>query len=177
MNQQNIGVKIVSAAAGLAGIFAVASQPAHAVTFNFNTLLDNATNTQVQTYMNGILSGASSGSVTVTGSLGEKNYTGDNHAVGPVSGVTVTSETLGTSDGGVHNGTLDTFLVNSTANGNDRIRMVFSVPIYSVSFDYEILPDGTCPDGGVTGCTNTSSSNWPDFTFKADGIQIFRSFG
>ena len=177
MNHQNIGRKIVSAAVGLAGIFAVASQPAHAVTFDFNSLADGASNTQVQTYMNGILSSAGSGSVTVTGSLGEKNYTGDNHAVGPVSGSTVTSETLGTSDGGVHNSTLDTFLVNTTSLGNDRIKMVFSVPIYSVSFDYEILPDGTCVDGGSSACANTSASNWPDFTFKADGIQIFRSFG
>ena len=170
MKYRNMGLKIVSTAAGLAGMLAVASQSAHAVTFNFNSLSDGASNSQVQTYMNGVL--GSTGTVNVIGALGENNYTGDNHVVGPV-----TSETLGTSDSNVHHsGNNDTFLVNSTSN-NDRIKMVFSVPIYSISFDYEIFPNGSCPDAGATGCANDSSTNWPDFTFKADGTQIFRTLG
>lgn len=138
------------------------------ITFNFNALAEGAGNAAVQTYMNGLMPGT-----TVTGAYARKNYTGDNHVVGPVSGTSVSSETLGTSDGGVHHGgAKDTFLTNK---GSDRITMLFSIPIYSVSFDYEIFPNGSCPKQS-TGCQPTGST-WPDFTLKADGQQIFRTLG
>jgi hypothetical protein len=48
--------------------------------------------------------------------------------------------------------------------------MVFSgLKIYGVSFDYEIFPDGTCATGVSCG------SNWPDFTFMADGTLVFNT--
>jgi len=131
--------------------------------------------------MQGIINTAAipGGNVTVTGAGGEKNYTGDKHVVGPayqaiVNGQPVTkvrAETLGTSDHGAHhNGAFDTFLVNS---GRDRITMIFSFPIYALSFDYEILPDGTCPKQSAS-CKPTTA-NWPDFTFKADDIKQFQT--
>jgi hypothetical protein len=52
--------------------------------------------------------------------------------------------------------------------------MVFDFPIHAVSFDFQIFPDGTMPDG-----TNhdPNHSSWPDFSFRADGELIFREFG
>jgi hypothetical protein len=147
-----------------------------AVVFDFNDIADGAGNATVQSKLQAVLNSQAPGmTVTVMGAVGEANYTGDNHVVGPMNGNNVaTPLTLGNTDLGVqHALPWDSYLVNSTANGNDRITMVFNRPIYAVSFDFEIFPDATCPDGGVTGCTNTSAANWPDFTFRADGAQVF----
>jgi hypothetical protein len=176
----------MKAIARLAILFIAWTLPVQAnavpIVFDFNTLADGAGNTNVRNYMQGIINTAvPGGSVTVTGAKGEKNYTGDRHVVGPkyqaiVNGHPVTkvrSETLGTSDLGVHHdGDFDTFLVNK---GSDRITMTFSFPIYAVLFDYEILPDGTCPRQNRS-CQPTTS-NWPDFTFKADLVSQFRTLG
>lgn len=85
-------------------------------------------------------------------------------------GSTVTSLTLANTDNGVqHAGPFDTFIMNHNSN---EISMSFSgLEIYSVSFDYEIFPDGTCPTGHHCG------SNWPDLTFKADGADIATMLG
>ena len=138
------------------------------ILFNFNSLADGASNTTVNTYMQGVLNTALPGStVSVKGAKGEKNYTGDGHVVGPVNGSNVaTPLTLGNTDGGVqHALPWDTYLINKTTT--DRITMVFSFRIHRVSFDYEIFPDGTCPNGGANGCPNPSDSDWPDFKFRA----------
>ncbi|MDD5331077.1 MAG: PEP-CTERM sorting domain-containing protein [Sulfuricella sp.] len=164
--------RIKAVAAAATAFLGLAAAPAGAgtVTFDFNALAEGANNAAVQAYMRSLYP---AGNVTVSGALARKSYDGDDHAVGPVSGHTVTSETLGTSDGGVHHsGAFDTFLTNS---GADRIIMTFAVPIYSVSFDYEIFPDGTCPRQS-TGCQPTSSI-WPDFTFIADGVIQFETLG
>jgi hypothetical protein len=112
------------------------------------------------------------GGVTITGDRSESGYTGDGHVVGPMIGGQVQPVTLGTSDGGVLHDGLDHFLVNK--DDSTQITITFSSPIYSVSFDYEIFPDGTLPDGTNT---NTNNPNWPDFTFKADGNLVFRTLG
>lgn len=166
---------------------------AHAVEikFDFNSLADGASNSSVQTYLQTMVDRL--GSVAVTGAKAEKDYTGDGYVVGPTITYTtstgstrtkVTPETLGTSDGNTRNAGVydtrgrlvsanaDTFLVNS---GSDRITITFSFPIYAASFDYEIFPDGTCPYAGSSNCQNNQSSNWPDFTFKADNNLIFRT--
>ncbi|MDS4021941.1 MAG: PEP-CTERM sorting domain-containing protein [Candidatus Competibacter sp.] len=158
---------------------------AHAVEikFDFNSLADRASNLSVQTYLQTMV--GSLGSVTVTGAKAEKDYTGDGYVVGPTIANKATPETLGTSDGdtgrhtGVYNSSgnfvlanADTFLVNS---GSDRITITFSFPIYAASFDYEIFPDGTCPYAGSSNCLDNQSSNWPDFTFKADNNLLFRT--
>ncbi len=162
----------VKAGAAVATAFlGLVAAPAGAgtITFDFNSLADQASDAAVQGYMRNLFP---AGNVTVTGALAQQTYNGDNHVVGPVSYHTVTSETLGTGDGGVHHSGLDTFLTNS---GTDRITMTFAVPIYSASFDYEIFPDGTCPRQG-TGC-QPSSSTWPDFSFIADGVVKFNTLG
>jgi hypothetical protein len=136
------------------------------IVFDFNSLADGAGNSAIQTYMRGVIQtelGVSNG-VTVTGAGAEKNYTGDNHVVGPVSGSTVTSLTLGNTDGGVqHALPWDTFIYNSNSI---KIDMLFSIPIYQVSFDYEIFPNASCvnPPG--------SCNVFPDFRFKADGVSV-----
>jgi PEP-CTERM motif len=152
----------------------VAPRPALAasISFNFNPLADEATNAQVQTYMQGVLSSVVSGAtVTVSGAKAEQEYTGDGHVVGPSVGGNVVPYTLGNTDGGVyHSGPWDTFIQNS---GSTEIKIVFSIPVHSVSFDYEIFPDGTCPQQSSS-CT-PSSSNWPDFKFMADGTQMLHT--
>ena len=153
-----------------AGILMAGASSAQAATisFDFNSLSDGASNSSVQTYMRNILLAPhGANAVTVTGARGEKDYTGDGHVVGPTYNH---PETLGSSDGSVHhNGGLDTFLVNK--DGVTTIAMTFTFPIYSVSFDYEIFPDGTCPTGGSCG------ANWPDFTFEANDVGKFTTLG
>lgn len=147
------------------------------ISFDFNPLVDGASNASVQTYMNNLLASAHPGGhVVVTGALGERNYTGDNHVVGPILGGGlnryVAPLTLGSTDGGIlHVDPLDTFLVNNT--NTDRIVMQFDFPIYRLLFDYEIFPDATCPAQTVS-CGPTSV-NWPDFSFRVDGSLQFRT--
>ena len=139
---------------------------AHAVIFDFDQLADEQGNTSIKDYINGVLHAfdPSWNVTTVSGGKAEKEYTGDGYVVGS----SATSETLGTSNNGVHhNGALDTFLQNK---GSDRITMIFDFPIYQVYFDYEIFPDATTPDGRNS---NPANANWPDFTFKADGATVF----
>ncbi len=159
----------------LLGFLAVLSIPAHAtVTFNFDALANNASNSSAQTYMRNILASSSAGTVTITGAQALTTYNGDNHVVGPQVGSMVSSETLGTSDGGVHHSGFDTFLANNGPT-YDRISMVFSQAIYGVSFDYEIFPDGTCVKQS-TSC-QPGSTNWPDFSFIADNQVMFKTLG
>jgi hypothetical protein len=130
------------------------------ITFNFNTLANGAGDSSVQSYMNGVLAGTGGGTVTVTGAQASNTYTGDGHVVGPITNNGVKSDTLATLGG--------TFIDN--VSSSSEIDMTFNnLKIYSVSFDYEIFPDGTCPTG------NKCGSNWPDFTFKAGGNQIFET--
>lgn len=141
------------------------SLKADTVTFNFNSLANGANNGSVQSYMNGVLGAGRS--VIVTGSQASNSYNGDGHVVGPGTGSI--SLTLGTSDGTTqHLNTKDTFIDN--VSSSTEISMTFSgLKIYSVSFDYEIFPDGTCPTGKNCG------SNYPDFTFDANGALVFKT--
>jgi hypothetical protein len=116
------------------------------ILFNFNSMSDGAGNSGVQSYMQGVMSAAQPGAtVSVNGALGIRAYDGEGHVVGPVANGTVSPVTLATGDNGG-------FIANDTST--DRITLVFSVPVYSVSFDFEIFPDGT--------------GDTPDFTFAAD---------
>jgi hypothetical protein len=157
---------------------------AWALLFDFNTLVKGsntgAANTAVQNYMQAILTGAGAGTVVVTGSRADTDYTGDSYVVGPVSQTVVTPLTLGDTDGGVrHALPWDAYLVNQ--DGFDRITLVFSRPVYKVSFDFEIFPDGTCPFVGASGCKNNTAANWPDFSLRAGSTSstdlVFRSLG
>ena len=133
-------------------------------TFNFNSLVGNASNTAVQNYMNGLLHAGQH--VTVTGAQGAGSYTGDGHVVGPC-------DATGTHT--CHPITLDSaggnFLMSTSA-----ITMTFTgVSFTSVSFDLEIFPDGTCPKASST-CKSPwpgpMTSNWPDFEFFVNGNPI-----
>lgn len=121
---------------------------ADTMTLNFKGLADGSKNAAVQTYLNGKMPIGTG--VTVTGAVASTSYTGDGHVVGPVDPIThhVTSFTL-------FNKNNAPFIMNSATTGaDDRITMIFSgMKVNQISFDYEILPDGT----GVL----------PDFTFNA----------
>jgi hypothetical protein len=144
--------------------------PAATITFTFNSLANGTPATggmtatsSIQNYMNNQVatSGIScttsiSGCVIVgSGAVADHNtYTADNHIVGPGTGGT--SLTLGNTESGIA-GSVDTYIRNigGASAPNDRITMSFiGLKIYSISFDYEIFPDG-------------STSQPPDFTFTA----------
>ena len=150
----------------------------------YNSGTTPGSDSSVQSYMQAAFSvqgGVGSVTVTGAGALSDNKYTGDGHVVGPVSGSTITPLTLGSTNGGVQHtitSAHDNYIVNSPSS-NTTIGVEFQNPVYWVSFDYEIFPDGTCPDPLSTnpsvnkGCTSTASGNWPDFTFLADGTLMF----
>lgn len=130
-------------------------------------------NTAIRSYMNGVLSsnGFASSSVSVSGALATATYNGENHVKGP---------TLGTSDGGVaHPGSNDTFIINDNFNvyGNgaaSSFTLNFSnFTIFSLSFDWEIFPDATCPQGSWCANHPGQSANWPDIELYADGVLVW----
>jgi hypothetical protein len=112
--------------------------------------------------MNSLLGAA--GSVAVTGAVGANGYTGDGHVVGPCVGSNCTSTTLAATGG--------TFIINGS--GSNDILMTFSgLKIYSVSFDLEIFPDGSCPILSSANCGGSGNPNQPDFTFDANGSAVY----
>jgi hypothetical protein len=125
-------------------------------------LADGAGDSQVQSAMQTLVSQFhSGGTITVTGAGYSTSYTGEGHVVGPVIGGQPISHTLASGGNG--------FLFN---NGADRITMQFSFPIYGLSFNYEIFPDGSVADG-----THVPPSQYPDLTVKADGKVILDALG
>ena len=188
LKQSFAGWAIVALASAGAPTIAAADP----IVFDFNPLAGNANNAAVQSCMQGVINTADPtlGSVAVKWARAERDYDAEGYVTGPSTvscsryrngsctrwNRNTVSETLGTSDGGIHHGgALDTFLVNLASA--DRIVMEFAFPIYSVQFDYQIFPNSECRDGGTTGCPGSGSSGWPDFKFIADGIQQFISFG
>lgn len=156
----------------------------------------------VGTYLNGVWSGAGqAGAITVTGAgeLSNNQYTGDGHVVGPstttstcthydrlhnctayTTTTTTTPATLGSTEGGVQGSASvdplstqdpDNYIVNATT---DRITITFPTPIYALSFDFEIFPDGTCPSASSCG---RGQANLPDFSLWADGALQMQAFG
>jgi hypothetical protein len=150
------------------------------VTFDFNSLNGGLGAAAVETYMNAEIAsqlGLPSGTyVDVTKAKTNKTYTGDGYVTGPRfvggaenngtggNGTVPRPMTLGSSEGDMMHqdpNLWDTYLINTNANGSgeDRITLIFNFPIYAVSFDYEIFPDGT-PDQP------------PDFRFEYDGALV-----
>jgi PEP-CTERM motif len=162
-------LKVLTVASALV-VFGAGNAAASSIVFDFNTLNDNSTNANVQTFMNGVLAANLAGTVAVTGADVDTTYSGDGHVVGTVGGAplhTVTPVTLGTD------AFIDTY-------SSSQITMAFTQKIYSVSFNYEIFPNGSCTDlnknwqGKYTDCGGGyTASNLPDFTFFADGNQVF----
>jgi PEP-CTERM motif len=145
---------------GLAFLGAAASAQASAITFDFGSLTNNASNSQIQTFMN--LQLPTGTSVMVTGAIASNTYNGDGHVTGPNPGAT--SFTLAQLDPANNS----TFIKNDTGHSSDEIKMVFSgLTISSISFDFEIFPDGSCPS--LSNCGGSGHPNLPDLTVVSNG--------
>jgi hypothetical protein len=169
--------------------WSLTSSPAAAgsITFDFNgpALGDGKNSTYIKNYMNGVLSANWGPAFAVTGLAGaasetNNSYTGDNHVVGHKFGPLnkMTSMTLGNSEharaqglpgelGTINALAGDGYIFNSAA---DMFWMEFNFPIQSVSFDYQIFPNGSCANPNDNSPTNNPTgtcSRWPDFKFKA----------
>ena len=178
LGNEMIRKSVLMGALAIAGTISSAS--AFAVVLDFNSLAEGASNAAVQSYLNAQLG---TGAITVTGATAGKAYTGDNF----VNRDLIPNDpnygrylTLGTSDGATtpsdfsafHSG-LDTFIYNNTPGmspstpsafgtpGGDKITMTFRIPIHSISFDWEVFPNGDCGT-----CTSTSG-RYPDFELLA----------
>jgi len=184
-------VGIVAVSAALMVLAGSASASAGVVTFNFNSLASGATNTAIQQYMNTVLAG--NATVTVSAEAqAAKGYDGDGRAVGV--GSSTVSRTLGTSEGngGVAAGiactgvnpctgtNLDTWIRNAANTTGFYFDFSSNFIIDSVSFDYEIMPDGTCTQLTAAGCGGNPVGgyypNQPDFTFSTDLGQVFHQY-
>ncbi len=168
-----VGAVVIAGAINSASAFAIT------LDFNFgvNAYSGHWTNTGVQQYLNATLG---SGMITVTGAAASQTYAGDGF-VNRYTGSGVNHNrylTLGTSDNATnpadwaafHPG-YDTFIYNAgpqprTASqfgtpGGDKITMTFAIPIISISFDWEVFPNGSC------GTCAPGTSNYPDFELLA----------
>jgi hypothetical protein len=146
---------------GLVFLGASASTEASPISFDFGSLHNGGTDSAIQTLMNNVLKPMGA-SVTVTGAVASNSYNGDGHVTGPNPGTS--SFTLAQLDPAGHG----TFIQNDTGNSSDEIKMVFSnLTISSISFDYEIFPDGTCPSLGS--CGGPNHLNLPDLTLVSNG--------
>jgi hypothetical protein len=145
---------------GLAFLGAAASAQAGSITFDFGSLSDGASNNQIQTFMNSLLPGGAS--VTVTGAIASNSYNADGHVTGPGNGAN--SFTLAQLDPAGHG----TFIENDTGHSSNEIKMVFSgLTISSISFDFEIFPDNTCTS--LSSCGGSGHPNLPDLTVVSNG--------
>lgn len=182
-NQKVIKARVLNALLGV-GLLCFLSGGTAALadntyTFNFTGLSSSsASDGAIQTFMNGVL--GSAGSVALTGAVGSGapcstpsecsggsgNYTADGHVVGPSSWLGTSSYTLANKDGG-------TFIINNNIGaGDDYINMAFTLAggaqITSVSFDYEIFPDISCPDENNNDC-GRNNANLPDIELTTSG--------
>jgi hypothetical protein len=170
---------LLSSVAAVAMTFA---SPAFAgtITLDFGSLVNTATNAQIQSYIDGLL--PSGDAVVVTGAAGSCNtdgngcpYQADGHIVGAVSGNTVTSYTLTNKDGGSFIGTGGDFVVG----GANQITMTFSGPDFTgsnalknIAFDFEIFPDDSCTSLNSANCGGSGNPNQPDLKVSAGSALI-----
>jgi hypothetical protein len=173
-------IPFLAAAAGMMAAAAMTSPAtAGSVTFAYGSLSNNATDTQIQNYMNTQL--GSNGSVTVTGAIGSNSYNADDHVTGPVtvtgsfphSTTTYSSHTLANMDT-AGNGT---FIMNNSEGNpasNDILMSFKGLDITSVSFDLEIFPDDTCTQlsGSGSNCGGRGNPNQPDLKLLANGTLV-----
>jgi PEP-CTERM motif len=167
---------------------------ADSVTFNFNSLSAGASTTQIQQYMNGVLTaaGCTGCTVTVTGAYVDTTYNADGNVTGPGSGGT--SLTLGNTNGATAStttsslGSTDAYLAttnqSNTSQTDSQITMTFNgfTVAGAVSFDYEIFPDISCTALTQSGCggrpTNGIYPNQPDFVFATNNnADVFTTYG
>ncbi len=145
------------------------SAEAGTVTFDFNSLASGVGSGGIQTYMQSLLTGGATVSVTAGAAMTSKTYNGDGHVVGPGTGST--STTLGT----------DTFIRNTSGIAGWSFTFGGGFLIDSVQFDYEIFPDGTCTQMTSAGCGGSAVGgiypNQPDFTFSTNLGSVFHYYG
>jgi hypothetical protein len=172
--------KMCRMAAALALVITAPASSAPLV-FDFDTVTLGSTNysnglgyvgssTAIANYMNGVLgtNGYASSSVSVSGALATQTYNGEGHVLGT---------SLGISNGGVaHPSWNDTFIINNNfaigAPAIDRFTLSFSnFKVYSLSFDWQIFPDATCPAGSSCAALGAVPGNvsWPDIALLVDG--------
>lgn len=148
------------------------SQVQGSVIFTFNAGSETTNDTTITTGLNGMnkeLTDAGYSNVTVasTGAERTRSYNGENH---------VNGSTLSTASN-------DYFIIND--HPADQFSFTFTnLLIKSVSFDWEIFPNGDCPySTNPNSCYVDGppvpldpSPNWPDFTFQANGVTFFSAF-
>jgi PEP-CTERM motif len=153
--------KAVLVAGGLT-LLGAGTAGASTIAIDFGTLSDGASDAQIQSFMDSLLPSGSS--VVVTGAVASDSYNADGHVTGPGKGST--SFTLAQLDPSGHG----TFIENNTGNSSNEITMLFSgLTIASLSFDFEIFPDGSCPS--LSACGGSAHPNLPDLTLVANGSQ------
>lgn len=159
---------------------------AHAgwVSFDFNSLGNGNGSTLIQSYMQGLLSGGATVTVS-SGAVADNAYTGDGHVVGYGTAGTsnVQSVTLATSDGDYtdplkrHLSSPDTFIKN-TSSATGFTFSFTGLKITDISFDYEIFPDSTCTSlTDPTKCGGSTYPYRPDFTFSTNLGTVFHYYG
>jgi hypothetical protein len=178
-------VTLLGIAGGMLG-----TTPASAFLVDFDGVA-NSSNSSVQTYLNNLLG---PGFVTVWGAVATQTYNGDGFVNRVPSGTYANQYmTLGYTNGAtsptdyaapythLHSTQLvDKFITNvgngpqspHTAwgsNGDDKIVFIFRDPIYSLSFDWEIFPNGSCNQ-----CAPGSAA-YPDFSLRV-GMQGSNSY-
>ena len=133
-------------------------------------------------------SGTLGGNSNPVGAVVDKTYNGEGYAVGPSNGSgSYKSETLGDTDGATSNSsftyaqlssTYDSFLANTTDGSSqisNEIVMKFSGFAINgtVSFDYEVFPDGTGQTPDIQFQAGNNSNGVDSFvnTFGVNGVQ------
>ena len=121
------------------------------LTFGFDSLANGASNASIQSYMR---TQSGDAALNVSGAIASRTYTADGRVVGP---------TLSTSS-------TDTFIMNN-GPGSNSFSIDFGSMFYisSISFDWEIFPDISCPAHSTCASHGSSDPNWPDFDLYVDG--------
>ena len=142
---------------------------ANTIAFDFGSLANGAGNAQIQSFMNGRLGAGQS--VNLSGAIASNSYTGNRH----VTGTRTTSYTLANYPGhadGTFIANNNRILYNPYGNPtSSEIKMVFSgLTVSSISFDFEIFPDGTRPS--LSNCCGSGHPNLPNLTILANGTRM-----
>jgi hypothetical protein len=149
------------------------------MTLDFEGLSGQADSAAIEAYAQRIA--GERGTVSVSGAVASTGNAGDDRVVGRVTqrengtGTTqamamVSPMTLGTTERGAYQGNSDTYLRTGPSG---QITFQFSVPIFSIAFDYEIFPDATCSRDGEP----CSASSMPELSLVADGVTVFQALG
>jgi hypothetical protein len=171
---------LLSSASAVVALTVASPAFAGTITLDFGSLVNTATDAQIQSYIDGLL--PSGDSVVVTGAAGSCNtspftcpYSADGHIVGPTSGFNVTSYTLTNKDGGSFIGTGGDFVVS----GANQITMTFSGPDFTgsnalknIAFDFEIFPDNSCTSLTGNNCGGNGNPDTPDLKVSAGSTLI-----